>query len=387
MISPEQARGALVTEQSDIYSLGIILYELITGKLPYDGDTPISIALKHLQEMPEMPGQIGKAEELDGVILRAIAKSTNDRYLNVKELLDDLTRVKAGQPVAFMPSGNRYDEDMTKLHQGLTGQVGRNIQTPELPTKKKGKRIKIGKYEVAPYILVLPALTLLALIVTIAAFVTFVTGKEFDVPNLVGMTFTEAQAEIKKVGLILDENVREAYSDEHPENIVIQQSLEAGSRTKGGRKITLTVSLGSEEIEMPYLIGRTLDEAYDALSAKGIKRDQVNVTYVKDEDKTPNTVLSQSPAENEKHKRSDTVRLEVSEATEQIMSDFTKGESDYLEVQVLLQSQGYRVMTRTAFHETYKNGRVIKTDPAPGAKLTQGQVITITYATGGIEDP
>ncbi|MCL1790554.1 MAG: Stk1 family PASTA domain-containing Ser/Thr kinase [Peptococcaceae bacterium] len=409
-LSPEQARGALVTEQSDIYSLGIILYELITGQLPYDGDTPISIALKHLQEIPQMPGQLGNSEELDGVILRAIAKSTNDRYLNAKEFLDDLSRVRAGQQVSYRP--NLHDDDMTVLHRGMANQVNRGANahqsggmagnragnpgnmgnmgsmgnlSPE-PQKKKGRRLKIGRFEIAPYVIILPCVAILAAIVAMYFFVDYLKGSEREVPDLSGLTEVEARSKLEGVKMTLSNDVDAKYSDEVAVDKIIEQIPAPHTMVKGPREVKVTISLGTANLEMPSVTGITLDEAYELLERNGFSKGQVEVERRTDDRVTEDRIISQSHAAKQSVSKNTKITLVVSSGASIILPDFS-GE-DYVNAERILKEKGIlKVEVLARMSPDKPVGAVLYTYPGAGSKITKETQVTVYYSSGPGPNP
>ncbi|MBP1759434.1 MAG: serine/threonine protein kinase, partial [Firmicutes bacterium] len=144
-LSPEQAKGIQSNEQSDIYSLGIVLYELLTGKVPYDGETPIAIALKHLQQEPVPPSKLNPriGKELEGVIMRAIAKSPEQRYLSAKELVEDLNHIQAGRPIAWFGISQAEDPEKTQTHKGMGKALAPIGIKDSMPAKSINKKRRL----------------------------------------------------------------------------------------------------------------------------------------------------------------------------------------------------------------------------------------------------
>jgi serine/threonine-protein kinase len=388
-LSPEQARGALVTEQSDIYSLGIILYELITGQLPYDGDTPISIALKHLQEMPQMPGQLGQGSELDGVIARAMAKSTEDRYRNAKELLDDLTRVRAGQALA--PRPNFDDSGQTVLRRDMGDQVTRNTRQPDMraadmpmnmPAKKKGWRIKMGKHEVSPWLIILPMIAILLLVGAVIGYTNWMKSTNVVVPDLAGLTAEQAEAALKEKGLVIE--LFEDWSTEVAKGQVVSQEPAADTQYKKNRIVKVTISKGNQEEEdkavMPNLRGRTEAQAKIDLERVGFKWTKVEIVTKADDRVEKGYIISQNPEVGTEYPKSGKITLEVSTGPSRVMENYVG--MDVNAVLGRLQELGYRytIMREESFD--YPINAVTRTSPAAGTALAEGTTIILYVSFG-----
>jgi serine/threonine-protein kinase len=376
-LSPEQARGALVTEQSDIYSLGIILYEMTTGNLPYDGDTPISIALKHLQEIPQMPSQLGRGSELDGVILRCIAKSTNDRYLNARELLEDLTRIKSGQSVAYRPGG--YGNDETVLQRNMNDQAARTPFTPDIPPpKKKGRRLKIGRFEIAPYALILPMVAVLVFLVVSFIFVQYTKGTETEVPDVVNKPLEQAKETLRANKLEWD--TLDEFSDTVEAGYIIRTNPPPNSKAKEGNKVTLYVSQGSELAEVPNVASGnpTVDNAKTLLKSFGFEN---VIENQKPDDRVPKGhVISQSPMHGTRYKKTDPITLDVSTGKTLTMPKVVNGHVS--QVTLMLEGMGFKVNPTRWPSTEYDEDIVMFSSPAEGEELTPGMTINIRVSSG-----
>ena len=251
-MSPEQAKGLQSNEQSDIYSLGIVLYELITGKVPYDGETPITIALKHLQEQPVLPSKINPRieKEFEAVIMRAIAKSPEQRYLSAKDLLADLDHIQAGRPITRVAIPLADDSEATQTHKGM-GQILTPIEVKDSSIGAKTSPAKMGDKKRRLWIAGGLVLLFLLLLFAGLAFKNFVTVGSTKVPNVVGKTVPVAGGFIKEAKLTLDPTVIEEYSDTIAKDYIIDQEPKAETSVKIGRTIKVTVSLGMETAKFP----------------------------------------------------------------------------------------------------------------------------------------
>ena len=320
-ISPEQARGGYTDERSDIYSLGVVLYELLTGKVPFDGDTAISVALMHiekpvpniLEEDPTLPKAFRK------IIDTAMAKEQFARYKTVDEFMDDLRMVLSGQMFNDMP-----DEDLgvTKVHGFDEEEFDRERQriAEETPKKKKTKPEKT-EYEKradknATILAFLTVILIAVLGFGVYALVFKDSGKQEDgdlriVPSVLDMTVDEARTRIEECGLTFVEG-EHVYSDDYEEGKIIAQTPESNERVAIGTEIKVTVSKGSSggNIPVPSLAGKTKSEAKKALEAVGLKlgetKEENSDTVAKDK------VIKTEPGEGTKLNEGDSVVLVIS---------------------------------------------------------------------------
>lgn len=289
--SPEQARGGYTDEKSDIYSLGIVMYEMITGKVPYEGDSPISVALKHIEGEIQPPREVDSTVPvgLEKVIMKCVQKNQFDRYKSARDLLYDLNRLKF--------SGVENLMDNTTMVESPT-QIMPKIENEDVEHMKKQKAKKKAKNKgnggLKPVLLAI----LLAFIVTGSIALGFFKLKDFFivaeaiVPDLVGMHVDDAEVELEKDGLKLKID-KEIFSSEFDEGEIVSQNVKAGEKVKKGFTIGVTVSKGSELVKVPNLINRNITEIDAILSEYNLGKGEVKYQY--SDTVEPNIIMNQSP--------------------------------------------------------------------------------------------
>jgi serine/threonine-protein kinase len=304
-LSPEQAKGSQTTAQSDIYSLGIILYELVTGRVPYDGDTPITVALKHIQDIPEMPGKLvsGISSELDSVIMKAIAKNTEDRYKDIKDLLGDIEKLEAGQKLGLARISP--DESLSATR------VQRKINAPE-----ETNRRRLSK----PFIAALALLSILFIAGLAYGLNSYLFAGNATVPDLTGMTVTQARSELEKYKLQMNETILDGYSSTVGLNRVMAQSVNPGSTVKEGRSIQITVSQGAEMLKMPDVTtgAPTKADAVATLKQNGFAEDKIKFETIPSTTVAQDHVAGQNPSKGSQWGKDSEITLYISSGTGQI---------------------------------------------------------------------
>ena len=333
-ISPEQARGGLTDEKTDIYSIGIVLYEMVTGSVPFTGDTPVAVALKHLQDAPRPPREfvpdIPKALEL--VILKSISKEQSARYDNAREMARDLERSIVepdGSYVKIKPpdvvEGTRpmhpiKPENVVPMYSVTYSNTGsRRAVTPRQDNAWRKKR--------KPAALNVLLAVLLGIVLLGGAYLGFQailnsTVKSFKMPPV-----TESNIETVKKQLDtlkLKYHIVEQASENVPSGTVIDQEPKAGRSVIPGDTVVLTVSSGREKVEMPDVMGRTRDEAKKMIEESGLVEGDVKTDQ--SSDKPKDTVVDQDPPAKTLLSKGERVSITVSRPTgaaEQKMPNFT----------------------------------------------------------------
>lgn len=310
--SPEQARGRYTDEKSDIYSLGIVMYEMITGKVPFEGDSPISIALKHIQEEIIPPAEFNHSIpiSLQNVILKCVRKNQNDRYASATQLLYDLRKLKYSNGNAVIENLDPVDEP-TRIIPRVDDKDD-NIMKRKSENKKKSNN-KDGGLKVVFLAILLAFIVVSSLAMGFFKFKDYFITKEVTVPNLVGLPKDEAEEELEKIGLKLSV-VKEVYSDEYDEGIIVSQRTEENTKVKEGYTIEVVISKGRQLVTVPSLINRSIDEIDSILKEVGLKEGVVDYQY---SDTVPaNQVISQDPEPFTEVKAGSKVNLVVSQGPE-----------------------------------------------------------------------
>ena len=329
--SPEQARGAYVDERSDIYSLGIVLYEMLTGKVPFDGDNPVTIALMHINEpMPSVTAQVpGIPPQLEKIIMKATEKYQSNRYRTADEMIEDLDNIEFITKVmgrkAFLPdeepaetavqlqSAPRRDKN-TRI--ATEDPVTGSVQT-EHASEKSVKSMRGGsadeekaKKVSTAFIIVAGVIVLIAALIGMAIVFDWFGGdaKTIEVPDFAGSTLEEAQQQADELGLKVEKG-EEFYSPDQDAGLITTQEPTAGSEVSEGKTIIVNISKGKKDGVMPKVVGKDLDEAKAELEALGF-----GISLVREvtDSKPKNTIIFQSIEAGQSAPSGTTIEVEVS---------------------------------------------------------------------------
>ena len=273
--SPEQARGAYVDERSDIYSLGIVLFEMLTGKVPFDGDNPVSIALMHINDpMPSLTKEVpGVPPQLEKIVNKATEKYQSNRYRNVDEMISDLEDIEFVTKVigknAFAVEDNSSDASQPK-------QERKNGEEAPVPARKERQRNERSdsskdKNKMTLFIVIGVVIVAIAALIGLGSMLGWFGGSdEITVPNFVGKTLEEATAEAEEKGLVIQEGDL-VFSPDQEEGFIASQNPASGSKVTEGKVITVNISKGKKDGVVPKIEGMDYDEAKEYLESFGFK--------------------------------------------------------------------------------------------------------------------
>jgi beta-lactam-binding protein with PASTA domain len=393
-LSPEQAKGAPVTPASDIYSVGIVLYEMITGSVPFTGDTPLEIAMKHLSTTPLPPSETRPdvPHELDSIVLRALAKNPEDRYQSSDEMDADLARASRGQAVA-----PETEEAATQVLRGAgaatlttapTAITRRVTVVPPATGPPPPYSRPTGFYEYDeprrrsfwPWLLAM----LLVAAAIVAGWYVYTKiqdqlnqTKPVSVPLVVGSV--ERLARDKLVAAGLKVRIRRLPNATVEVGRVFDQSRPAGERTEKGNLVVIEVSSGKPKVSVPNVVGKQSTDAAAALAERGLK---ANVHYVHSE-KDSGIVTGQFPKVGTRLLKGEKVRINVSQGPKPVGVPPVVG-SPFESAAGALQGTGFAVARRDVESNDPK-GIVVQMDPPANSLIAPGSTVTLFVSKGPTE--
>lgn len=355
-ISPEQAQGQAADPRSDLYSLGIVLYEMLTAKVPFDGETPVSIAYKHVREDPLPPSMINPdvSPELEAVVMKALAKNPENRYQNAVEMRADLERLLEGTPVYATPvlSPDEAAKGATAAY--------------PLGAGTQGRRSRAWIWIIVVMILVAGAAA--------AAIAIVSSSSGVQVPNVVGQTEQQATQTLSQKGLKLSVSKR-VIDMEKPADVVISQDPGAGSKISKNGTVEVVVSKGPELVTVPECRGVSETEATARLNEAGLKLGEVTQDF--SETVPKDKVAEQNPEAGARVSKATSVNLIVSKGPEMVGVPNVIGlTQDAATTQ--LEGAGLVAEVASVSSTTQPEGTVIAQNPESGTRVAKGSKVTIS---------
>ncbi|WP_091014317.1 MULTISPECIES: Stk1 family PASTA domain-containing Ser/Thr kinase [Paenibacillus] len=391
--SPEHAKGIVTGEKSDLYSLGIVLYQMLTGQLPFLGESPISVALKHLQEEFDEPRKFNPLipQSVENVILKSMRKNPQERYQSAKEMQTDLETClmpeRRNETKIDFPDED--DIDQTRVMPAIKPEPRGVTSTGAVPVMESDEETGKGKAKSKswkkPALLI--SLTVLILIAMVGV-VWYVKGMlvvpEVTVPNVITQTEEKAREMLEEKGLVVSDEVIRLYQEGVEPGIVYDQSRKEGDVVKEGSEVQISVGAEKELLKMIDVKQVTYDEAVKKLTALGIKEDQIQRKEEFSNDVASGSVISQTPGVNEEF---DPVLVQieliVSKGTETVkmpdLKNLTRSEAEEK-----LKSAGL-VLAQVQEESSYTvdQGKVTQQWPVEaGTEVSPGDKITIFISTG-----
>lgn len=387
-LSPEQARGGIATVKSDMYALGIVLYELLTGQLPFSGESAVSIALKHLQaETPSVRNIVPSIpQSLENVVLKATAKDPKYRYDSVNAMREDLETVlddtRAKEPKFVVPEDIEKTKAIPVIRDfvpDMTDDEETRVMTAEKPPEPKPveqpKKKKRNKWLVALGTL---AMLMLLFLATLILFPQLFKPQQVTVPNVSDISLEEALDQIQGAGLSIGERTME-HSETVADGNVITTHPAAGKKVEKNSAVDLVVSEGKRQVTLPDYIGRDYHQVEKLLEKQGFK-----VKLKKQfSDKMVDQILAQSPKPDKTVVPSETtVTLTVSKGVETFALTNLLGYSAE-QLQAYADETGLNIrITEQKYSDTIEQDHVVSQNPAAGTTLSKGAEVTVITSKG-----
>ncbi len=429
--SPEQARGRYVDFKSDIYSLGIIMFEMVTGKLPFDGDGVVQLAMKHINEpLPDMK-KLNKniSNSLEKIILKATTKNPDNRYSSARELNNDLKMALSDESGNFVTDNNFIDEDSPTVvikpeeieqiknmaNKANNDKLKDKYEDKEYMNKEKIKpskpiksveKISVSKQtpnnkkdinNSAPYnidnqndknierkVTIWAVVTSLLLVGIITGFliVWVLSGGNSKVPDFTGKTWEEAVALAKDKEIYIT-NIKEDYDDTIKEGAIIEQDIKAGEKVKKGSNINVTLSLGNGQFKIEDYVGLDISEVYKKVESLDV---DLKEEYISDDKVEIGKVVKQRPEAGSSLKPNDSLTLYISKGSEEednnVQVPYLIGLSEK-EAKNKIKSEGLSVGRVSKIEsDTVEEGKVIEQSIAYGEEVSEGTAISIVVSIG-----
>ena len=377
-LSPEQARGEAVDARSDVYSVGCLLYELVTGAPPFTGDSPVSVAYQHVREDPKLPSSVNPAvpPELDAIVLKSLSKNPANRYQSAAEMRNDLLRALAGQRVEATPVMG--DDERTTILGAAPASYGGDDGWDDDEAARRRKRNRVIAAVVGALVLV-GAVVGIALLVNSGDEETPPAATQVTVPaGLVGQTEEQARTAITGAGLTVGEVTPQQVTDEAQEGTVLDTNPDSGAQVEEGTAVALTVGVAPDTVTVPQVVDLDEDRARTALEDAGFTG-SVNTDQA-DSLAEEGTVVAVDPEEGSAVAPDTTVTLAVSDGDDEIPA--VAGQTQDAAQQTLA-GAGFTNLTTEEVESDQPAGTVVATSPAAGQQATADTQITLQVSSGG----
>ena len=380
--SPEQAKGSYVDFRTDIYSFGIVIYEMVTGRVPYDAESPVSVALKHIQEPVVPPKELNDKipESLNKLILKAIEKEPIKRYQSIKEMLSDLKKIQTNQEINIVTED--FDEDSTRIMEPVRVDERKNNDYGIKENKAKGKKPKRKALIAASIILAL------VLVGTASYFImTKLLGdtgqiglNNVTVPSIIGMTKDEAEKAVtdKKLKFTITKYEKSSKT----KGTVTDCYPDSGTSVKVNSEVRVVISGGPDNSVIPDVRGIKLNQAEDIINKSGFKVGSVDSRY--DDDVLEGVVITQTPSPDSDlvSTSSDVINLIVSKGPEYkttFVPDLT--DKNIKQATAILENANLKVgnTTEVTTLDKDKDGKIFKQSIDAKSKVKEGTAVDITY--------
>ncbi|MBK5246547.1 MAG: Stk1 family PASTA domain-containing Ser/Thr kinase [Peptostreptococcaceae bacterium] len=377
--SPEQARGGYVDEKSDIYSLGIVLYELVTGRVPFDADNPVAVALMHINEEILPPSQLvkGLPTAIENIIMKATNKYSINRYASADEMIEAL---KNGDIVAnIVGTLDNNTKANIAAPVAAAAAIAENAKENDLNNtkgKKPKKKVRFNKFKAAAAVLALIcAIPVSALILSGISAVG--ASENIEVPNLSGMTYEEAEVALQEVRLTIGKG-DEVIDNDFEKGQIVSQIPTSGSKVKAGKSVVVSISKGVVEGMVPNLVGKSLEDALFLLDKYGFNQGSATVEA---SEMPKNIVINQSPEAGLEVKPGTTINISVSEGPQKTAPDVIG--MNILDAEAVLNSADLKVGDiGYEMSDAYAKDIVIWQQDVKGANLKPGTTVNLKVSTG-----
>ncbi|QIB44688.1 Stk1 family PASTA domain-containing Ser/Thr kinase [Streptomyces aureoverticillatus] len=399
-LSPEQAKGEQVDARSDLYSTGCLLYELLTVRPPFVGDSPVAVAYQHVREEPQAPS-VFDAEitpEMDAIVLKALTKDPDYRYQSADEMRADIEACLDGQPVAATAAmgavgyGGHPDDQATAMLRPQNGGPGHG-QTSMMPPVNPddggyddgSRRGRQKKSNTSTILLVLAGILVLVGAILIGKWAFTGSSGNNDsvtVPNFVGKKLTDAETNAKNVDLTLKVSERKPC-EEYPKGEICSQDPGADAEAEKGDTINVVVSTGAPKVAVPSVIGTDVDEATEKL--EGDKYQFKVVTKQRISTETPGEVLEQDPTSGTERQKGSKITLYVAKEQQKITVPDVSGQT-WEAAKKQIEASGLTAQRSDVESDSVEEGKVIQTSPTANTQVDPDSTVTVQVAKKKAEE-